>query len=191
MANTLEKRLGDAVQAVHLNKSSYNEFAGFYYRSYDDVISVVKKALKNFSIGLRFKNEHVEVVGERYYAVTSIYIYDLEGDEKGFVAAVGRAREADSKKGMDVAQVTGTAFTYARKYALSGLFLFDDGLDVDSMDNSENEEELSSLKQELENLGVQISNVAVYFKTDEESLTSEQLKKAIEIKKRSVKDERV
>lgn len=108
-------------------KSRYNKFGGYNYRSLEDILEAVKPLLKKYDASLRIWDE-VEAVGSRVYVVAHARF--TAGDETAEVKAY--AREAETKKGMDDSQITGTASSYARKYALNGLFLIDDTKDADT-----------------------------------------------------------
>ena len=108
-------------------KGNYSSYGGFKYRSCEDILEAVKPLLKEEGLTLTISDEMV-MVGERYYIKATATIRD--GEESISVSAY--AREAESKKGMDESQITGTASSYARKYALNGLFLIDDTKDADT-----------------------------------------------------------
>jgi hypothetical protein len=110
-------------------KGQYNSYGGYNYRSCEDILEAVKPLLKANNCGLTI-TDGVEQIGERYYIRAAATIYDAEGDES--YTNVSYAREEETKKGMDGAQITGTASSYARKYALNGLFLIDDTKDADT-----------------------------------------------------------
>ena len=100
-----------------------NNFGGYRYRSCEDIIEAVKPLLES---PLVISDEVVEIGGRVYVKATAKYDTYM---------AVGYAREAETKKGMDDAQITGAASSYARKYALNGLFCIDDTKDADHTNN--------------------------------------------------------
>ena len=108
-------------------KSRRNSFGNYNYRSCEDILEAVKPLLKKHGATLTLADEIVEVGGRIYVKATATL---REGEKTTTVTAY--AREADSKKGMDDSQITGTASSYARKYALNGLFLIDDTKDADT-----------------------------------------------------------
>ena len=110
-------------------KGQFNNYGGYKYRSCEDILEAVKPWLKSNNLLLRL-TDSIEKIGERYYIKAKAYLIDLE-DESG-VESVGYAREDEVKKGMDGSQITGTASSYARKYALNALFLIDDTKDADT-----------------------------------------------------------
>ena len=111
-------------------KDQKNTFAKFNYRTCEGILEAVKPLLDGCTLILT--DDMVEVANKAYVKATAQI-----SNGKETISVTGFAREAQSKKGMDEAQMTGTASSYARKYALSGLFAIDGNDDVDSMDNSE------------------------------------------------------
>lgn len=110
-------------------KGRKNTFGGYKYRSCEDIMEAVKPLLAKYRVMLTVRDE-VEHIGDRYYIKAIAYIEDIDSD--GFYSVGAFAREDDQKKGMDAAQVTGSSSSYARKYALNGLFLIDDTKDADT-----------------------------------------------------------
>lgn len=110
-------------------KSQYNKFGGYKYRSTEDVLQAVKPLLKKHGDSLELSDEPV-LIGDWHYIKATATFKDHESGETTTVT--GYARESASKKGMDDSQITGTASSYARKYALNGLFLIDDTKDADT-----------------------------------------------------------
>jgi hypothetical protein len=108
-------------------KSNFNSFGKYKYRSCEDILEAVKPLLAKHGCYLTLSDDII-MVGDRIYVkATATY---REGKEELVVTAF--AREEAEKKGMDASQVTGTASSYARKYALNGLFLIDDTKDADT-----------------------------------------------------------
>lgn len=108
-------------------KSNMNEFGKYKYRSCEDILEAVKPLLPD-GVSLTITDEIV-MIGERYYVKATATLYK-EGKEIVYVSAY--AREPELKKGMDEAQITGATSSYARKYALNGLFCIDDTKDPDA-----------------------------------------------------------
>jgi len=106
-------------------KSKYNSFGKYAYRSVEDIMQAVKPLLGDNAITI---NDEVVMIGERVYVKATATIQG----ENGTVSATGFAREALNKKGMDEAQITGSASSYARKYALNALLAIDDSKEIDS-----------------------------------------------------------
>ena len=111
------------------NKSKFNSFANFSYRSCEDILEALKPLLKETETYL-ICNTSINMLCEgRFYIEVEATLYDKEG---GCISATGIAREAIQPKAkMDESQATGSALTYAKKYALSNLFAIDDSLDAD------------------------------------------------------------
>lgn len=108
-------------------KNQRNDYAGYRYRSCEDILEAVKPLLVSRGLLLSLQDEIVQV-GSRYYVRATASVTDGEKT----VSASAYAREAEVKKGNDEAQITGAASSYARKYALNGLFCIDDVKDPDA-----------------------------------------------------------
>ena len=119
-----------AVQAeLKAPKGQHNSFGKYDYRSAEDIIEAVKPLLKENGLFLTMSDDIVQI-GDRYYVKATVSVTDIVTGESVQTSAL--AREAAQKKGMDESQVTGTASSYARKYALNGLFAIDDTKDADT-----------------------------------------------------------
>jgi hypothetical protein len=112
-------------------KSQFNSFGKYNYRNQEDILEAVKPLLKKHGLTLVIDDEIV-LIGNRYYVKAEATL--MSKDESTGTCAY--AREEEEKRGMDASQITGSASSYARKYALNGLFLIDDTRDADSHDNS-------------------------------------------------------
>lgn len=112
-------------------KGQYNKFGDYNYRSCEDILEAVKPLLKESGLILLIKDEIVHL-GDRYYVKATCTLYDEEGHS---LSTEALARETEAKKKMDESQITGAASSYARKYALNGLFAIDDNKDADTQDN--------------------------------------------------------
>ena len=110
-------------------KNQYNEFGKYNYRNAEDILEAVKPLCAKLK-ALVYITDEVKQISDRYYIQATATFVDTESSEKIAVAAY--AREEESKKGMDASQVTGAASSYARKYALNGLFAIDDTKDSDA-----------------------------------------------------------
>lgn len=108
-------------------KSQTNNFGHYNYRSCEDILEAVKPLLKKYDCELILSDE-VVMVGTRIYVKATAEIHSKSDNRK----VTAYAREAETKKGMDDSQITGAASSYARKYALNGLFLIDDNKDSDT-----------------------------------------------------------
>lgn len=110
-------------------KGQTNKFGGYKYRSCEDILEAVKPLLKKYGMVLTIGDDLLNF-GDRYYICATATLRDTESGEE--IKNSAYAREAAEKKGMDEAQITGTASSYARKYALNGLFCIDDTKDADT-----------------------------------------------------------
>lgn len=124
----------DKIQAdLKAPKGQFNGFGKYKYRSCEDIVEAVKPVLAGYKYWLNMSDE-VVLIGERVYVKATCSV--MSG--KDVIAwSTGLAREALSKKGMDESQITGAASSYARKYALNGLFAIDDTKDADSSEQHE------------------------------------------------------
>lgn len=109
-------------------KNQRNTFGGFNYRSAEDILESLKPLLKETECFLNI-TDSIELVGDRYYIKATATITNKEGVQ---VSSSAFAREELTKKGMDASQITGSTSSYARKYALNGLFAIDDNRDADT-----------------------------------------------------------
>lgn len=131
---------------LKVEKTKYNKFANFWYRTTDNIFSAVKPLLLKYNTSL-FLSDSIEEHGTpenmRFYVKAVATIVDNETGEK--IEVVAFAKEPLKKDKMDESQTTGSASTYARKYALNGLFALDDVQDPDSMDNSDKKDKVSKV----------------------------------------------
>lgn len=146
----------EALGAVQIKlkapKNQTNKFGGYNYRSCEDILEAVKPLLHEAGATLAISDE-VLMVGDRFYVVATA-AFTCEGET---IATQAWAREQDERKGMDASQVTGSASSYARKYALNGLFLIDDTKDADAAEPQEDKrkrkpgkpDDLAAAKREL------------------------------------------
>lgn len=122
-----------AIQAeLKAPKNQHNSFGNYNYRSCEDILENVKPICRKYNTVLTLSDDLVNI-GERYYIRATACLHDLGKDSQSvpFVEVYAFAREEESKKGMDGSQVTGASSSYARKYALNGLFNIDDTKDSD------------------------------------------------------------
>jgi len=127
----IEKKLMAIQQELNCPKGNFNSFGKYKYRSCEDILEAVKPLLKINDVVLTLSDEIVNV-GDRFYIKATATLKD----DKESIETVAYARECLSKKGMDESQLTGSCSSYARKYALNGLFCIDDVKDADTMDNT-------------------------------------------------------
>lgn len=123
------EKLGIIQSKLKAPKGQYNSFGKYKFRSCEDILEAVKPLLAETKTVLSV-TDRMEVVGDRIYVRAEAHLNDCE--DTGEITTVAYAREEESKKGMDSSQVTGAASSYARKYALNGLFCIDDNKDSDS-----------------------------------------------------------
>ena len=115
-------------------KGQYNSFGKYKYRSCEDILEAIKPFLTETKTVLTI-NDEIVFIGNRFYVKATAVLADCE-NENSFIHNTAFAREDDSKKGMDGSQITGAASSYARKYALNGLFAIDDTKDADTDENA-------------------------------------------------------
>lgn len=126
---TLHEQLVKIQQTLKVSKNNTNEFGHYKYRSCEDILEAVKPILGELSLVL---SDEIVNLGSRYYVKATANL----SDGKTNMRVEAFARESEDKKGMDDAQITGATSSYARKYALNGLFAIDDTRDADTMDNT-------------------------------------------------------
>ena len=129
---TIQDALGDIQFNMKAPKNQVNDFGGYSFRSAEDILNAAKPFIKKHECILLLNDELVLMM-DRFYVKATAKL--MKGEESISVDAF--ARETENKKGMDEAQITGSASSYARKYALNGLFCIDDVKDADNQDNSE------------------------------------------------------
>jgi len=128
--NVVQEKLAEIQQMLHAPKDQYNDFGGYSYRSAESIMKAVKPLLLEGGVILKVSDDLVER-GGMVYVEANATLTDGEHTE----TAKAYAREAVTQKGMSAPQCTGSASSFARKYALNGLFLIDDNKDADHFDN--------------------------------------------------------
>ena len=128
---TIHQKLIEVQEELKAPKGQYNSFGKYHFRSTEDIVEALKPLLIKRGLLLLMYDE-IELIGSRIYVVSTADLTDGATNIK--VSA--RARESETKKGMDDSQITGTASSYARKYALNGMFLIDDSKDADTPEYS-------------------------------------------------------
>ncbi|WP_278898503.1 ERF family protein [Roseburia hominis] len=170
-------------------KGNYNSFGKYKYRSCEDILEAVKPLLAEEGLTLTLSDE-IEQIGDRYYVRATASLYE---NDNLIEIVSAYAREEDNKKGMDASQITGTASSYARKYALNGLFLIDDTKDADTDEyasQTAHEEyatttEKKTLMRLCEDLNVDIADILNQVGViDGKKMTSKQHAQALEILKK-------
>ena len=143
---TIYEKLSAIQTKLIAPKNQHNSYGKYYYRSCEDILEGLKPHLEETKTAVTI-NDEVVLIGERYYIKATVTLHDCESDKS--VSNTAYAREELTKKGMDASQITGSTSSYARKYALNGLFCIDDVKDADTRDNRQKEAE-EQAKAELE-----------------------------------------
>ena len=140
-------KLMNIQQELKAPKGQYNSFGKYAYRSCEDILEAVKPLLKKEKVALTISDE-LQYIGNRYYIKATATLIDTESE--AIISNSAYAREEETKKGMDGSQITGASSSYARKYALNGLFGIDDNKDSDTTNiqsKEEKEDKKASPKQ--------------------------------------------
>jgi hypothetical protein len=145
---TIYKKLLNIQKELNVPKGQYNKFGGYSYRNAEDILNAIKPLLWENECTAFFRKDVIEQVGDRYYLVATFDFVDISTGEKITVEA--RAREEEKKKGMDASQITGSASSYARKYALNGIFLIDDAKDADTNEYQKQQKQGANTKQQTQ-----------------------------------------
>ena len=133
----MNKKLMNIQSELKAPKGQYNSFGKYKYRSCEDILEAVKPVLAKHGCTLTI-SDSIELVGDRFYVKATATLSDIDSDKSISVSAY--ARESQDKKGMDSSQVTGATSSYARKYALNGLFCIDDTKDADTDEHRQQQE---------------------------------------------------
>lgn len=126
----IREKLLDIQIELKAPKSQYNDFGKYSYRNCEDILEAVKPLLADNKCTLTVKDEIV-LIGDRYYVKVTATLADIEKEDT--IVTTAYAREEENLKGMSLSQVTGATSSYARKYALNGLFCIDDTKDADTL----------------------------------------------------------
>lgn len=153
------KKLRRVQTELHAPKGQWNDFGGYKYRSCEDIIEAVKPLLAEQDLTLII-SDHIQYIEGRFYVVATATVVDP--DTGAAISVNGFAREAESKKGMDDSQVTASASSFARKYALNGLFAIDDAKDADT--NEQRKEAAGRATAQAEKDAVKSTKCADYGK---------------------------
>ncbi len=132
MSKSIYEGLAIIQRELKAPKGQTNNFGNYKYRSCEDILEALKPHLNGYTLVI---TDDIILVGDRYYIKATATI----SDGKESVSATGIARESQTKKGMDDSQITGSTSSYARKYALNGLFCIDDNKDSDSTNTHGND----------------------------------------------------
>ena len=209
------EKLSKVQEELKAPKGQYNSFGKYKYRSCEDILEAVKPILIKNKLSMQISDELV-VIGEstpttynevyydkdlkrenertvisgnqRYYIKATVTLLDIE--DNSTMSNTAYAREEEYKKGMDGSQITGTASSYARKYALNGLFLIDDTKDADTDEYAKQNETLITKDQikEIKKLVDDIDAMLNYYKLDKiEDMTYSLAQQVIERKQNATK----
>lgn len=122
-------------------KAQFNKFGNYNYRNCEDILEALKPLLNEHGLAVIISDDVVNI-DARYYIKATVTLHDTE--DGSIVSNTAFAREEENKKGMDGSQVTGAASSYARKYALNGLFGIDDTKDSDTINDGSSKQETSA-----------------------------------------------
>jgi len=151
-------------------KNQTNKFGGYKYRSCEDILEALKPLCEKYKASL-ILNDDIINIGDKNYIKATASLYNTELDKNGHLEVVCNnafAREAESKKGFDESQITGTASSYARKYALNGLFNIDDTKDADTDEFTERTKQISDAQ--IKGLRMAINNRNIKMEQEHEIL---------------------
>jgi len=138
------EKLGAIQTELKAPKGQFNAFGKYAYRSCEDILEAVKPLANKHKVAVLISDQLI-AIGERYYVQATATVADTETTDK--IEATAYAREEQDKKGMDAMQLTGATSSYARKYALNGLFCIDDTKDSDTTNKHGKEEEKQTTEQ--------------------------------------------
>ena len=161
------EKLTEVQNELKAPKSKYNSFGKYNYRSCEDILEAVKPILKAKRLAMTVKDD-VFNIGDRFYIMATVTVFDCESEEK--VTTTAYAREDADKKGMDGSQITGSSSSYARKYALNGMFAIDDTKDADSW-NTHDKDRTVEKKEAERATEEQIAKLRALYKGKEDKLT--------------------
>ena len=177
------KKLIKIQEELKAPKNQFNKFGNYKYRSCEDILEAVKPLLAKYDCWMTISDDVVEMGGRVYIKATAM-IHDCETGEE--VVNTAFARESESKKGMDDSQITGSTSSYARKYALNGLFLIDDTRDADATNTHgktekdvENEEKNQKMIESVKTKPIDEMKIKIINNSVGEVLTQEQFEKTL------------
>lgn len=175
----ISEKLLNIQQELKAPKGQKNTFGNYKYRSCEDILESVKPLLKDNKCILTI-SDTLENIGDRYYIKATAKLTDIESGET--FENVAYAREEENKKGMDASQVTGATSSYARKYALNGLFAIDDTKDADTDEYAQQTKKEESYREQLidycKEKKLDLKEISDSYKLSKES-TEEDYKKAL------------
>ena len=181
VALSFTERIQDIQSNLKAPKGQFNSFGKYAYRNQEDILEAVKPLLERHKLRMHISDSIVEIGGRIYVEATVIVTNGIESQETKALA-----REEESKKGMDSAQLTGSTSSYARKYALNGMFLIDDTKDSDATNMHGKELVTPSAKAEKTPI-VDMTKLQELLKTNKEN-TLKQLATSKYLTKEQVKN---
>lgn len=179
---TFNEKILNLVNELKAPKNQRNNFGKYNYRSAEDILEAVKPIAFKYGL-LPNLSDEIILIGERYYTKATASITDGEQTMK----SEAYARESESKKGMDESQISGTASSYARKYAMNGLYLIDDNKDADTDEYKQTEK--ANTPETIDKIKVEVLNKAiadlteVINKKSDQNVTQDEVAKMITNKK--------
>lgn len=160
------------VQAtLNAPKGQFNSFGKYNYRSCEDIMGAVKPLLAEHGL-VQFVSDEIVLIGDRYYVKATVTV--TNGTDSHSVSAL--ARESLTKKGMDDAQVTGSTSSYARKYALNGMYNIDDSKDADT--NEFRQQATSNAQNHVKTVAIDFDKILSEFTNKASSVNEQSLKTA-------------
>lgn len=142
---TVQEKLLHIQQNLKAPKSQYNSFGDYHYRNCEDILEALKPLLAEVKAVILIHDD-VVLIGDRFYVKATATLQDAESQDN--ISNTAYARETEQKPKMDAAQITGSCSSYARKYALNGLFCIDDSKDPDTMKPAESPESRGNNRQQ-------------------------------------------
>lgn len=139
------QKLINVIAKLQVGKDHKNQFGGYSYRNAEDILAGLKPLMVEYGV-LVLISDTIEMVGDRYYVKATVKVYDTE-DGSLLAENSAYARETVMKKGMDEAQITGSASSYARKYALAGMFNLSPAADPDELEPVKEERKPAETRQ--------------------------------------------
>ena len=190
----IQAKLLNIQQELKAPKGQRNDFGKYNYRSCEDILEALKPLLAKYKVCLYISDDLIETGGRNYVKAT-VTISDIEDNSQ--IVNTAFAREEETKKGMDGSQITGASSSYARKYALNGLFAIDDTKDSDFTNKGETKTEKKKSEVMATDKQIElimklydednISKMLSYYQVDSlNGLTMEQASKVIQKKKEAI-----
>lgn len=177
MARAIWEKLSKIQQELIAPKGQRNDFGKYNYRSCEDIVQALKPLCDKNKCVVYITNQLISVL-DRVYVEAKVTLIDLESD--GVIVSTAQAREEDDKKGMDGSQITGASSSYARKYALAGLFMIDNEKDSDAT-NDGNKEEKQDIAPANANLITPEQKTQILHELNRTKVASEQVCKMCKV----------